>query len=108
MYVCVSKNARSCRQSALERRTSDVKLTAAGAKAIAVDDAVAPKDAGEEGDALANRDQAAIPSRLEARTLDPQNGRSPVLHARLLHAAARNSRKSSNCFSAIMAPPSTS
>ena len=32
------------------------------------------------------------------RTLDPQKGRSLVLQARLLHAAARSWRKSSNCF----------
>ena len=44
-----------------------LKLTAAGAKAIAVDDAAKPEDAGEESDALANRDQAAIPSKLDAK-----------------------------------------
>jgi hypothetical protein len=37
-----------------------LKLTAAGAKAIAVDDPAEPEDAGGESDALANRDQAAI------------------------------------------------
>src|SRR5579864_4413115 len=35
-----------------------LKLTAAGAKAMAVDDAAEPEDAGEESDALGNRDQA--------------------------------------------------
>ena len=44
-----------------------LKLTAAGAKAIAVDDAAEPEDAGEKSDALANRDQAAILSRLDAK-----------------------------------------
>src|SRR5271169_3370602 len=44
-----------------------LKLTAAGAKAIAVNDAVAPEDAGEEGNAIADHDQAAIPSKLEAK-----------------------------------------
>ncbi|HUN94766.1 MAG TPA: hypothetical protein VMU69_00820, partial [Bradyrhizobium sp.] len=37
------------------------------AKAIAVDDAAEPEDAGREGDALANRDQAAILSKLDAK-----------------------------------------
>jgi hypothetical protein len=37
------------------------------------------------------------------RTLDPQKRWSLVLYAHLLHAAARSSRKSSNCFGAIMA-----
>jgi Protein of unknown function (DUF3489) len=44
-----------------------LKLTAPGAKAIAVDDAAEPEGAGEESDALANRDQAAIPSKLDAK-----------------------------------------
>src|SRR5271156_1270700 len=43
-----------------------LKLTAAGAKAIAVDNAAEPEDAGEESDALANRDQASIRSKLDA------------------------------------------
>ena len=43
-----------------------LKLTAAGAKAIAVDDAAEPEDAGEENAVLANRDQAAILSKLDA------------------------------------------
>ena len=54
-----------------------LKLTAAGAKAIAVDDAVAPEDAGEEGDALANHDQAAIPPKLEAKDARPAEGMEP-------------------------------
>jgi len=48
-----------------------LKLTAAGVKAIAVDDAK-PEDAGEESDALANRDQAAIPSKLDAKDAPPR------------------------------------
>jgi Protein of unknown function (DUF3489) len=44
-----------------------LKLTAAGAEAIAVDNAAEPEDAGEESDALANRDQAAILSKLDAK-----------------------------------------
>jgi Protein of unknown function (DUF3489) len=44
-----------------------LKLTAVGAKAIAVDDAAEPEDAGEESDALANQDQAAIRSKLDAK-----------------------------------------
>jgi Protein of unknown function (DUF3489) len=42
-----------------------LKLTAAGANAIAVDDAAEPEDAGEENAALANRDQATILSKLD-------------------------------------------
>ena len=48
-----------------------LKLTAAGAKAIAVDDAAGSEDAGEESDALANRDQAAILSELDAKDARP-------------------------------------
>ena len=48
-----------------------LKLTAAGAKAIAVDDAAKPEDAGDASDALANRDQAAILSKLDAKELRP-------------------------------------
>src|ERR1700728_1120234 len=44
-----------------------LKLTAAGAKAIAVDDAAEPEDAGGESVKLANRDQAAIPSKLDVK-----------------------------------------
>jgi hypothetical protein len=44
-----------------------LKLTAAGAKAIAVNDAAEPEDAGGESEALANRDQAAILSTLDAK-----------------------------------------
>ena len=51
-----------------------LKLTAAGAKAIAVDDAAGPEVAGEEGDALANRDQAAILLTLDAKDARPADG----------------------------------
>jgi hypothetical protein len=54
-----------------------LKLTAAGAKAIAVDDAAEPEDAGEESDALANRDQAAILSRLDAKDARPAEAMEP-------------------------------
>ncbi len=54
-----------------------LKLTAAGAKAIAVDDAVAPEDAGEEGNALADHDQAAIPPKLEAKDARPAEEMEP-------------------------------
>jgi Protein of unknown function (DUF3489) len=54
-----------------------LKLTAAGAKAIAVDDAAEPEDAGEESDALANRDQAAIPSKLDAKDARPAEAMEP-------------------------------
>jgi Protein of unknown function (DUF3489) len=48
-----------------------LKLTAAGAKAIAADDAAEPEDAGDESDAVANRDQAAILSKLDAKDARP-------------------------------------
>ena len=54
-----------------------LKLTAAGVKAIAVDDAAKPEDAGEESDALANRDQAAIPSKLDAKQARPAEAMGP-------------------------------
>ena len=54
-----------------------LKLTAAGAKAIAVDDAAEPEDAGEESDALANRDQAAIRSKLDAKDARPPEAMEP-------------------------------
>jgi Protein of unknown function (DUF3489) len=54
-----------------------LKLTAAGAKAIAVDDAAEPENAGEANDALANRDQAAILSRLDAKDARPAEAMEP-------------------------------
>jgi uncharacterized protein DUF3489 len=51
--------------------------TAAGAKAIAVDDVAEPEDAGEESDALANRDQAAILSGLDAKDAPPAEAMEP-------------------------------
>jgi hypothetical protein len=68
-----------------------LKLTAAGAKAIAVDDVAEPEDAGGESNTIANRDQAAILCQSwTPRTLDPQKRWSLVLYAHLLHAAARS------------------
>ena len=54
-----------------------LKLTAAGAKAIAVDDAAEPEDAGEESAPLANRDQASIPSKLDAKDARPAEAIEP-------------------------------
>jgi hypothetical protein len=51
-----------------------LKLTAVGAKAVAIDEAGEPEDAGEEGDALANRDEAGIPSKLEGKDARPAEG----------------------------------
>ena len=54
------------------RRAADDRGSDRGAaKAIAVDDAAEPEDAGEKSDALANRDQAAILSRLDAKDARP-------------------------------------
>jgi hypothetical protein len=54
-----------------------LKLTAAGAKAIVVDDAAEPENAGEESNTLANRDQAAIPSKLDAKDARPAEAMEP-------------------------------
>jgi Protein of unknown function (DUF3489) len=54
-----------------------LKLTAAGAKAIAVDDAAEPEDAGGETDTFANRDQAAILSELDAKDTGPPEAMEP-------------------------------
>src|SRR3984885_5532180 len=54
------------------------KLTAAGAEAIAVDDAEPEDDAGgEESAPLANRDQAAILSKLDAKDARPAEAMEP-------------------------------
>ena len=54
-----------------------LKLIAVGAKAIAVEDAAEPEDAGEESDALGNHDQAAIPSKLDAKDTRPAEAMEP-------------------------------
>jgi hypothetical protein len=54
-----------------------LKLTAAGAKAIAVDESAEPEDAGEESDALAKHDQAAILSKLDAKDARPAKAMEP-------------------------------
>ena len=54
-----------------------LKLTVAGAKAIAVDDTAEPEDAGEENDTLANRDQASIPSKSDAKDARRAEGMEP-------------------------------
>ena len=80
-----------------------LKLTAAGAKAIAVDDAGEPQVTGEEGDALVNRDRQPSCQRWTPTTRDPQTGWRPALHARLFHAAARSWPVLLRCLSAIVA-----
>jgi hypothetical protein len=82
-----------------------LKLTAAGAKAIAVDDAAEPEDAGEESDALANRDQAAILSKLDATDARSTEAMEPGPGRHLRHAAARSWPVLLRCLSAIMARP---
>ena len=54
-----------------------LKLTAAGSKAIAVDEVAEPGDAGGESDALAKRDQAAILSKLGAKDARPAEAMEP-------------------------------
>ena len=48
-----------------------------GAKAIAVDDAAEPEDAGEENGPLANRDQASILSKSDAEDARPTESTEP-------------------------------
>ena len=82
-----------------------LKLTAAGAKAIAVDDAAEPEDAGEESDALTNPDQAAILSKLEAKDARPADAMEP---GPIRPSAPRGGSKWPvllRCLSAIMARP---
>jgi Protein of unknown function (DUF3489) len=55
-----------------------LKLTAAGAKAIAVDESAEPEDAGEASAALGNHDQAAILSKLDAKDARPAEAMEPV------------------------------
>ena len=55
-----------------------LKLTAAGAKAIAVDDGAEPEDAGEASDTLANRDQPVILSRLDGKNARPLEAMQPA------------------------------
>src|SRR6478736_4771520 len=54
-----------------------LKLTAAGAKLIVVDEPAEPEDAGEESDALPNRDEAAIQSKLDAKDSRPVGAMEP-------------------------------
>jgi Protein of unknown function (DUF3489) len=54
-----------------------LKLTAAGAEAIAVDDAAKPEDTRKESNTLANRDQAAILSKLDAKDARPAEAVEP-------------------------------
>jgi len=51
-----------------------LKLTAAGAKAIAIEHGAEPEGAGEKDDALAGRDQAALPPQMEAKDAPPGEG----------------------------------
>ena len=83
-----------------------LKLTAAGAKAIAVDDAAEPEDAGEESEPRTVIRQLSCQS-WTPRTLDPQKRWSLVLYAHLLHAAARSWPVLLRCLSATMARPLT-
>jgi hypothetical protein len=82
-----------------------LKLTAAGAKTIAIDDAAEPEDAGEESDTLANCDQAAILSKLDAKDARSAESMEPGPAGRLLHAAAQSWPVFLRYFIAIMARP---
>jgi hypothetical protein len=54
-----------------------LKLTAAGAKAIAVDEAAEREDAGEASDGLANRDQPPLLSELDGKDARPAEAMEP-------------------------------
>src|ERR1700754_3636242 len=54
-----------------------LKLTTAGAKAIAVEAPAEREDVGEESGALANRDQATIQSKLDAQDARPAEAVEP-------------------------------
>ena len=54
-----------------------LKLTAAGANAIAIDETGESEDLSEEGDALANRDRAAILPKLDAKDARPAEPMEP-------------------------------
>jgi hypothetical protein len=84
-----------------------LKLTAAGAKAIAVDDAAEPEDdaGGEESATLATVIRQRSCQNWTPRTLDPQKRWSLAPQAHLLHAAARSWPVLLRCLSAIMARP---
>jgi hypothetical protein len=81
-----------------------LKLTAAGAKAIAVDDAAEPEDAGEKSDPRTVIRQPSCQGWTQ-KTLDPQKRWSLVLYAHLLLAAARSWPVLLRCLSAIVARP---
>ena len=82
-----------------------LKLTVAGAKAIAVDDAAGLMMQARK----ATRSRTVIrPLSCQSwtpKTFDPQKRWGLVLQARLLHAAARSWPVSLGCLSAIMARP---
>jgi hypothetical protein len=84
-----------------------LKLTAAGAKAIAVDNAAEPEDDAGGEESASSRTVISHPScqSWTPRTLDPQKRWSLVLYAYLLHAAARSWPVLLRCLSAIMARP---
>ena len=82
-----------------------LRVTAAAAKAIVVDDAAEPEDAGEESGALANRDQAAILSELDVKDARPAEATEPGSAG---PSAPRGGSKLPvllHCLSAIMARP---
>jgi hypothetical protein len=54
-----------------------LKLTAAGAKSIAIERGAEPEGAGEKGAALAGRDQPALPPQMEAKDAPPGEGMEP-------------------------------
>jgi hypothetical protein len=54
-----------------------LKLTAVGAKSIAIERWAEPEGAGEKGAALAGRDQPALPPQMEAKDAPPGEGMEP-------------------------------
>ena len=84
-----------------------LKLRAAGAKAIGINEGVEPENATNEDGSLDNRDQAAVSSKLEAR--DAPEPLEPVPAGPCAATAvARSWRESSNSFSGTTAQQSMS
>jgi hypothetical protein len=109
--VGLAKETKAKRNDPIWRRDEQsgasyaLKLTAAGAKAIGIDQSIEPENAPREDGALENHDQSAGPSKVEGT--HPTRW-SLFLLAPTLHAAARSWCKSSNSFTGTMGRPSMS
>jgi hypothetical protein len=110
--ACLVKEVKAKASDPIWRRDEEsrasyaLKLTTAGAKAIAVEDAADPEDAGEESATLANRDQAAILSKLDAKDARPAEAMEPSpAGPSAPRGGSKLARVLLRCLSAIMARP---